>query len=198
VRGDVFYQKESGGVLNYDETKRSRDRDYTTQYRDWVASLPPDERRALAAQGLLEPAVDAMRLSKGEDVTAMPLGEPAYGPNRDDATPTRADMAAGDGEAAWDALRRVIGELICEDNARLSLECLALVTGVAFDGSSMSTIAKRHGLTRAAVSKRCVALTDQLHLGRSRAMRSLTARTHYQTAQNQKNESSECFNHRNA
>jgi hypothetical protein len=183
--------------LSYDDTKRSRDRDYTTQYRDWVAKLSADERRALATQGLLEPVVDAMRLGKGEDVTAMPLAVPAYGPNRDDLTPAHAHVPAGDGEAAWDALRRVIGELICEDNARLSLECLALVTGVAFDGSSMSTIAKRHGLTRAAVSKRCVALTDQLHLGRSRAMRSLTARTNYQTAQNQTNESLERFNDRN-
>jgi hypothetical protein len=184
--------------MSYDETKRSRDRDYTTQYRDWVAKLTADERRALAAQGLLKPAVDAMRLGKGEDVTAMPLSAPANSPIRDEPTSTHTDVATGDGEAAWDALRRVIGELVCEDNARLSLECLALVTGVAFDGSSMSTIAKRHGLTRAAVSKRCVALTDQLHLGRSRAMRSLTARTNYQTAQIQTNESSEYFNHRNA
>jgi hypothetical protein len=184
--------------MSYDETKRSRDRDYTTQYRDWVAKLPADERRALAAQGLLEPAVDAMRLSKGEDVSAMPLGAPPYGLIREEPAPTHGNVRTGDGEAAWDALRRVIGELICENNARLSLECLALVTGVAFDGSSMSTIAKRHGLSRAAVSKRCVALTDQLHLGRSRAMRSLTARTNYQTAQNQKNESRERFDHRNA
>ncbi len=184
--------------MSYDETKRSRDRDYTTQYREWVATLPADERRALAAQGLLEPVVDAMRLSKGEDVSAMPLAVPSYGLIRDEPTPTHGNVPTGDGEAAWDALRRVIGELICEDNARLSLECLALVTGVAFDGSSMSTIAKRHGLTRAAVSKRCVALTDQLHLGRSRAMRSLTARLTYQTAQKQTNESSEYFNHRNA
>ena len=184
--------------MSYDETKRSRDRDYTTQYRDWVTKLPADERRALAAQGLLEPVVDSMRLSKGEDVSATPPHVPANGLIREEPTTTHADVAIGDGEAAWDALRRVIGELICEDNARLSLVCLALVTGVAFDGSSMSTIAKRHGLTRAAVSKRCVALTDQLHLGRSRAMRSLTARSNYQTAQNQTNESSEYFNHRNA
>jgi hypothetical protein len=184
--------------MSYDQTKRSRDRDYTTQYREWVATLPPDERRALAAQGLLEPAVDAMRLGKGEDVTAMPHAAPANPPIHDDPIPANGGVAASDGEAAWDALRRVIGELICENNARLSLECLALVTGVAFDGSSMSTIAKRHGLTRAAVSKRCVALTDQLHLGRSRAMRSLTTRTTYQTAQLQTNESRERFNHRNA
>jgi hypothetical protein len=184
--------------MSYDDTKRSRDRDYTTQYREWVATLPPAERRALAAQGLLEPEVDAMRLSKGVDVTDTPPAVPAYGLNREEPAPAHTNAPTGDGEAAWDALRRVIGELICEDNARLSLECLALVTGVAFDGSSMSTIAKRHGLSRAAVSKRCVALTDQLHLGRSRAMRSLTARSTYQTAQIQTNASSEYFNHRNA
>ena len=182
--------------MSYDDTKRSRDRDYTTKYRDWVATLPADERRALAAQGLLEPEVDAMRLSKGEDVSAMPLAAPSYGLIHEEPMSALGNAPTSDGEAAWDALRRVIGELICENNARLSLECLALVTGVAFDGSSMSTIAKRHGLSRAAVSKRCVALTDQLHLGRSRAMRSLTARTNYQTAQIQKNESSERIDHR--
>ena len=77
--------------MNYDETKRSRDRDYTTQYRDWVAKLTAEERRTLAAQGLLEPVVDAMRLSKGEDVSAMPLAVPSYGLIRDEPTPTHGN-----------------------------------------------------------------------------------------------------------
>ncbi len=47
-----------------------------------------------------------------------------------------------------------MGELIGQDNARLSLECLAPVTGLAYCGDSMTDIAKRHGVTRAAVSKR--------------------------------------------
>ena len=69
--------------------------------------------------------------------------------------------------------------IIGQDNARLSLECLALVTGLAYCGDSMSEIAKRHGVTRAAVSKRCVELTRTLNLKTSRAMRSLKARQSY-------------------
>jgi hypothetical protein len=46
----------------------------------------------------------------------------------------------------------------------------------------MSDIAKRHGISRAAVSKRCVELTELLDLPPSRAMRSLTARKRYRDA----------------
>jgi hypothetical protein len=46
----------------------------------------------------------------------------------------------------------------------------------------MTEIAKRHGITRAAVSKRCVELTELLDLPPSRAMRSLTARMAYRSA----------------
>ena len=47
----------------------------------------------------------------------------------------------------------------------------------------MSAIATRHKVTRAAVSKRCVELTERLDLLPSRAMRSLTARKAYRDAQ---------------
>ena len=47
----------------------------------------------------------------------------------------------------------------------------------------MSAIAERHKVTRAAVSKRCVELTERLDLLPSRAMRSLTARKAYRDAQ---------------
>ena len=46
----------------------------------------------------------------------------------------------------------------------------------------MTEIAKRHGVTRAAVSKRCVELTQALNLKPSRAMRSLLARQSYRKA----------------
>ena len=78
--------------------------------------------------------------------------------------------------AAW------LAEIICHDNARLTAECIALVSGLAYTGSSMTEIAKRHGVTRAAVSKRCVELTELLDLRPSRAMRSLTARKAYRSA----------------
>jgi hypothetical protein len=47
-------------------------------------------------------------------------------------------------------------------DARLTAECIALVSGLSYTGSSMTEIAERQGITRAAVSKRCVELTELL------------------------------------
>jgi len=103
---------------------------------------------------------------------------------------------APDYDRVWEVLRRLLGELLSTPNAQLSLECLALVSGVGFMGDSMTTIAKRHGVTRAAVSKRCIQLTEQLDMLPSRAMRSLTARATYRTAQTKHYELRERFDHR--
>jgi len=64
-------------------------------------------------------------------------------------------------ERLWDVLRRLLGELMNQKNAKLSIECLAVVSGVGFMGDSMTEIAHRNGVTRAAVSKRCVELAGQ-------------------------------------
>ena len=61
-------------------------------------------------------------------------------------------------------------------------ECIALVSGLNYSGASMTQIAAKHGITRAAVSKRCVELTELLGIRPSRAMRSLTARKRYRDA----------------
>jgi hypothetical protein len=105
----------------------------------------------------------------------------------------RARVAShGDGpngahsEAVWDVVRRLIGELLIQKNKRLALECLALVSGLSFLGDSMTEIARRHRVTRAAVSKRCVDLAHKIGLPPSRAMRSLTARVSYARARKQR------------
>ena len=76
----------------------------------------------------------------------------------------------------------MIGELLSQGNARLTIECLALVSGLVYEGDSLTKIAARHGVTRAAVSKRCVDLTEALSLKPSRALRSMAARSHYRDA----------------
>ncbi len=64
------------------------------------------------------------------------------------------------------------------------IECLATALGLsAYNGDSMTSIAKRCGVTRAAVSKRCVDITERLNLPPSRAMRSKEARTTYRHSQ---------------
>jgi hypothetical protein len=73
----------------------------------------------------------------------------------------------------------LIGELIVDRNPALAVECLALTTGIAYEGNSMIAIAKRHGLTRAAVSKRCVELAERLGVKNLRPMKSESARQIY-------------------
>jgi hypothetical protein len=99
--------------------------------------------------------------------------------------PTAAPAPAepGNDDRLWDVLRRLLGELLNQKNAKLSIECLAVVGGIGFMGDSMTEIANRNGVTRAAVSKRCVELTQKLKLHPSRAMRSLTARKAYARTQ---------------
>jgi hypothetical protein len=56
---------------------------------------------------------------------------------------------------------------------------LALTTGIAYEGNSMIAIAKRHGLTRAAVSKRCIELSERLGVKNPRPMKTERAREIY-------------------
>ncbi len=166
---------------DYSTRQSARDAAYERQYREWVESLPPAERRELERQGLAEPCVqhhgtgsargdaaDSPRMRQGDDPMRVPDPEP--------------DIPESETEHVWDAVRRVLGEVLCHDNARLTAECLALVSGLCYPGASMTEIARRHGVTRAAVSKRCCELSELLDLRPSRAMRSLTARKRYRSA----------------
>ncbi len=176
---------------DYTARQSAKDAEYERTYREWVRSLPAAERRKLRQSGLAEPCVqrhgnggasgdaaDSPIMSEGCDPMLAPEPEPEPEPEPTVGASTRVP----DSEMVWDALRRVLGEVLSHDNARLTVECVALVSGLNYSGSSMSEIAKRHGITRAAVSKRCVELTELLDLRPSRAMRSLTARRSYRSA----------------
>lgn len=168
---------------DYARRQSERDADYEKQYCEWVESLPPGERAKLQADGLDQPAVQrhGSGSAKG-DAADSPLmsegSDPALSPDPEsDTAPGRLDA-----ESVHDAIRRVVAEILYHDNARLTTECIALVSGLVYSGDSMTDIAKRHGITRAAVSKRCVEITELLDLPPSRAMRSLTARQRYRDA----------------
>lgn len=92
---------------------------------------------------------------------------PTYDPREEDEDerPRTADPAA------LVMARRLVGFMLADTHPALGIECLALVTGIGYDGSSMSDIAKRHLCTRAAVSKRCVELCDAFGIPPVRAMR---------------------------
>ena len=185
----------NSGGLPYELRQRERDDAYRSAYDEWLATLPPEEHARLADLGLDRPSVPGQGTgAPSRDLAESPLAscgpaeidepdepeEPASGAEPGEAS----DPSSGepDPERLHDLLRRLVGELIGQDNARLSLECLALTTGLAYCGDSMTEIARRHGVTRAAVSKRCVELTRALNLKPSRAMRSLQARGNYRRA----------------
>jgi len=179
---------------DYTRRQSARDAQYAREYRAWIESLPADERRKLEAKGLAAPdvahhgngsakgdAADSPLMREGNDPAIMPEPEP------------EPDLrcAPNDTESAWATARHVLGEVLNHANARLTAECIALVSGLIYSGDSMTDIAKRHGITRAAVSKRCVELTELLNLRPSRAMRSLTARKSYRSARIQSTKSHE-------
>jgi hypothetical protein len=170
---------------DYSQRQKAKDAQYAREYRAWVESLPPEERRKLEAQGLAAPdithhgngsakgdAADSPLMREGDDPALMPEPEPEHD----------IRCAPNDDETAWSTARHLLGEVLSHANARLTAECIALVSGLIYSGDSMTDIAKRHGITRAAVSKRCVELTELLNLRPSRAMRSLTARESYRSA----------------
>jgi hypothetical protein len=172
-------------VLSYQSRQRDLDEIYSREYREWMASLGPEERSKLKQLGL-----DKAYLPSGSGGATMDVAESSLARCEDSheqldaGTPTNdeAHEPSIDGESQHDLLRRLVGEMLGQSNASLSLECLALVTGLAYDGDSMTEIARRHEVTRAAVSKRCVELTQALNLKPSRAMRSLLARESYRKA----------------
>jgi hypothetical protein len=190
---------------SYSVKQSIRDAQYRRDYDAWLKSLSPAERAKLKAAGLDEPllAVNGNGISD-HDLADSPLASETpdilgevddylAGKNAGKAVETHGMPSEdGDGpspnkidpEAVWDVMRRLIGELMGQQNAKLALDCFALVSGVSFLGDSMSDIARRHGVSRAAVSKRCVEFTEKFNMLPSRAMRSLTARRAYAHARN--------------
>ncbi|MBP7948887.1 MAG: hypothetical protein KA004_04465 [Verrucomicrobiales bacterium] len=169
---------------DYTRRQARKDAEYEQAYRTWIKSLPADERRAMEAAGLDTPSLqrhgngaadsdlaDSAMASHTPDMAAL-LDEPEL------------DLPAVPQRDATDILRHFVADMLSEGNTRLTVECLAVALGLsAYNGESMTDIARRHGISRAAVSKRCVDITQRLNLPPSRAMRSELARRIYRRSQ---------------
>lgn len=195
---------------SYIARQREHEANYRRDYAAWVNSLPEEERRQLKAKGIDAPSIPGIASGLGDAATSTrarcqaqdydleedsdavedePLDpdaghEPEAHPEPSDTAepPHSGAPQAADTRLMHRLLRRLVGELAMQDHVRLSLECLALATGLSYDGFSMTAIALRHGVTRAAVSKRCVELTQALGLPPSRAMRRRKARHSYRNS----------------
>lgn len=160
-----------------------------SDHKAWISSLSEAELAQAIALRVHKPMPEdfqAHSIGLGADFAESK--ELAYSPDMaalidgDEPAAATEDMAALS-EKLWDVVRRLIGELLDTPNRSLTAECLAAVSGMSYTGDSLSAIARRHGVTRAAVSKRCIELTRKLQLLPSRTMRTLTARDLYRHAQ---------------
>jgi hypothetical protein len=171
---------------NYHQRQSEADQQYAREYAAWLASMSQEEREQLAALGLGEAEMpkrsnglglsrDASELNSASCLDEI-IDESVPAEHDDDFWKTAADLRAGE------AIIRIISEILGGGNAALTTECLALATGVAYQGASESAIAKKYGITRAAVSKRCIEICERVGVKNHRAMRTDRACRAYATA----------------
>lgn len=169
---------------DYAKKQAKRDADYERDYKAWVKSLPADERKQLEKSGLATPMLTRHGNGAADhDMADSPLAshtpDIAALVDHEEEQPETHSMGN-----ATEILRHLVADILSEDNTRLTMDCLAIALGLrVYSGDSMTRIAKRHGITRAAVSKRCVDITERLKLPPSRAMRSEKARKIYRNSQ---------------
>lgn len=155
------------------------------------ARLSEEEQAQARAKGILAKAddyqthsgapVDEMPIADPYDGTAAAL-EPADATPGPDATATPIASLCAD-ERTWYVVRQVLDHIIASPNARLEAECFRISSGLGMlDDITEASVARKHGLTRAAVSKRCVRLTKLVGMKPSQYMRSLKLRETYQKA----------------
>ena len=172
---------------DYARRQAAKDAEYQREYKAWVKSMPAEERKKLEAQGLATPCLQRHG-SGAPDKDMAESSRASHTPDIAALVDHETDEAGTINHDAIEVLRHFVADLISEGNTRLTVECLAVALSLsAYNGESMTNIAKRHGVTRAAVSKRCVDITTQLNLPPSRAMRSEMARKIYRQAQLKRN-----------
>ena len=135
---------------DYAKKQAKRDADYEREYKAWVKSLPADERKQLEKSGLATPCLQ--RHGNGapdHDMADSPLAShtPDIAALVDHDTDEQGTPPMRD---ATEILRHLVADVISEGNARLTVECLAVALGLsAYNGESMTSIATRHGISRA-------------------------------------------------
>lgn len=67
--------------------------------------------------------------------------------------------------------RQLVGAFLAEDNRQIFAECMAIVTSLGVQDNTMEAVAKRHNVTRASISKRCIELCRQFNIPPTHLMR---------------------------
>jgi hypothetical protein len=191
---------------DYVPRQMRRDREYedawnSPEVQEWIAGLSPQERKQLEADGHLKPLgwqhgngmsehdlAESSLASEEPDIHgAVDEGLSRCGcssPAESTEKPPELIAVTEADERLMDLLRRLMAEVVSQKNPKLTVECLSIACGLNLvDGDSMQEVARRHGISRAAVSKRVVDIAEKLNLPPSRAMRSKAARKTYRKIQ---------------
>lgn len=165
--------------MTYADRQAARDSTYTAAYREWIATLSPEERAKLEAGGVAAPDTSRHTSTRQGDALALTL---AAAPE-----PTPPEAAESDSRPsaalAADILASFCARIRAHPNPILAFDAACFASGLmGIEGMSESVLAKRHGVTRAAFSKLVVQWSETFGLPPSRGMRSKKARRAYRRA----------------
>jgi len=167
------------------------DAEYKHAFSAHLSSLPPEEQEAFKLAGIDGPLVSY----RGSGCPGGDIAESSLANH----TPDIADLIDGktvesaDAETSYttDGICEVLSYIRSQPRPGLTIDCLALVFNLPiYGGESMTDLATRHGVCKAAVSKRCVKITKDLKIQPSRAMRSEKTREACRRAQIKKKKNS--------
>lgn len=158
----------------YSIRQAAMDREYGEEYQRWIASLSAEERATLEQDGLDE--ADTSRSGGSRDE----LDENRMAALAPDEAQTDPHTPPTPGQNAGDILASFVARIRSCPNPLMVFDAVAYGTGMlALDGVSLTEIAKRHNMTRAALSKIGTRWVKTFGLTPSRGMKSARARKVY-------------------
>jgi len=170
---------------DYAKRQAQRDQQYlhswkSDEARQWMESLPPEERRKLEADGLLAPMLpkDGSGVLLDGDLAESPLAS---------STPDIAEQIDGsetkenaNAQARSDVLASFCARMRGCANPALVFDAVCYGTGVlAIEGQSATELAAKHCVTKQAFSKIAVEWCTKFGLPPARSMKSKRARAAY-------------------
>ena len=136
----------------------------------------PDETHSGYEGGIAVPTVEPETHDNGFDVIDDRLDS-----ELEEIVTRRVNQEVA--HAIWEAVSRFAVEIKAHKNPLLTLDAFCFAAGsFILDGTSITELAAKHNVTKQALSKRVVQITEALGLGPSRGMKSKQARESYRKA----------------
>lgn len=156
-----------------------KDAKYCRDYQQWYDSLSQKERAKVDAMGLSSPTIDYSGNMRSADISEMQIPEFVDQPSVEVQTTSSSDPI----QFAGDILRKLIGEMASMPNVSLTLDCLMIILKIGETIPTETELARKHRVTRAAVSKRCITLMDTFRISPPSMLKSERARRTYSRTQ---------------